>query len=175
MRIHWDAIAIADLANDVPLTPRAHSLTRADLRWRGYSVIDDSLTPSPAIPRYQRVLLSSPWKVFAGRYTREGDVRSLLADADDLFVIARTGDEIALSFDATGVQAGRRRTYLLSGVGYSKEMDMNSASPDVVLPLPVRGVTHYPSVSPSHETRARQLEMLERYNTRVVSRPWSRP
>ena len=169
MRMHWDAIAVADIADDVDLTTHAHTLARADLRWRGYSAIDDSQTPAPAIPDYRRVLLTSPWKVFAGRYTREGDVRSLLAAPDDLFVIARTGDEVALQFDDLA-RHGARRTYLLGGLGFSKEMDMNSASPDVVLPLPARGMPHYPSVSPSSETRARQKEMLERYNTRVVSR-----
>ena len=173
MRIHWDAIAVADIASDVDLTMHTHPLAQASLRWRGYSAIDDSLTPSPAIPDYGRVLLTSPWKVFAGRYTREGDVKSLVAAADDLFVVARTGDEVALTFEDAG-PGGARRTYLLGGLGFSKEMDMNSASPDVVLPLPARELTSYPSVS-SSETRARQREMLDRYNTRVVSRPWSRP
>ncbi len=31
MRIHWDAIAMADIARDVRLAPQAHSLTRAEL------------------------------------------------------------------------------------------------------------------------------------------------
>ncbi|MGH9386829.1 MAG: FG-GAP-like repeat-containing protein [Vicinamibacterales bacterium] len=173
MRIHWDAMAIADVASDVRLAPRDHSLIHADLRWRGYSVIDDSIAPQPAIPNYDRVSPSSPWKVFPGPYTREGDVRSLVAHPDDLFVVARTGDEIALTFDASAssaTSAFRRRTHFLGGLGFSKEMDMNSASPDVVLPLPARGLTRYPSVSPSIETRARQREMLERYNTRIVTR-----
>ncbi len=73
------------------------------------------------------------------------------------------------------LERGSRRTYLLAGAGFSKEMDLNSASPDVVLPLPARGMTHYPSITSSPETRARQRAMLDRYNTRVVARPWSRP
>ena len=36
------------------------------------------------------------WKTMIGRYTREGDVRELLTKVDDMFVIARPGDEIAL-------------------------------------------------------------------------------
>ena len=36
-----------------------------------------------------------------GRYTREGDVRELVGAADDLFVVSRPGDELALAFDAT--------------------------------------------------------------------------
>jgi hypothetical protein len=175
MRIHWDAVAIADLAPNVDLTPRVHTLASADLRWRGFSAIDDSTVPHPAIPDYARVSDWSPWKTFPGRYTREGDVRELLVEPDDLFVVARTGDEIRLEFDEAPRGGSKdpplRTTYLVGGVGFSKEMDVNSASPDVVLPLPHLEMTHYPSRSPSDQTRARQREMLERYNTRVVARP----
>ena len=66
-----------------------------------------------------------PWKQMAGRYTREGDVRELLATIDDRFVVARPGDEVALAFDATALprlSAGERRTFLFFAHGYSKEM-----------------------------------------------------
>src|SRR5206468_10058512 len=112
----------------------------ARLRVRGFSaeVRPDGKEP----PRYDygRVSLRSPWKSMPGRYTREGDVRPLLARADDMFVIAGPGDEIALSFDAASVgpppPSGWTRTFLLFADGYSKEMDINSASPDEVGPLP---------------------------------------
>ena len=39
----------------------------------------------------------------AGRYTREGDVRPLVARTDDLFVVSRPGDEVAVSFDAAAL------------------------------------------------------------------------
>jgi len=38
-----------------------------------------------------------------GRYTREGDVRELVREEDDRFVISRPGDEIALSFDQAAI------------------------------------------------------------------------
>ena len=82
-----------------------------------------------------------------GRYTREGDVRQLLARTDDMFVVSRPGDEIALSFDATrlpALPAGWKRTFLLYADGFSKEMDINSASPDQVVPLPFHGMSGYP-------------------------------
>ena len=82
-----------------------------------------------------------------GRYTREGDVRPLLLRTDDMFVVSRPGDEIALSFDATALPplpAGWTRTFLLYGDGFSKEMNLNSASPDELLPLPFHGMTRYP-------------------------------
>ena len=64
-----------------------------------------------------------------------------------MFVVSRPGDEIALSFDAAALPplaAGWTRTFLLYADGFSKEMDINSASPDTVAPLPFHGMTRYP-------------------------------
>ena len=74
-----------------------------------------------------------------GHYTAEGDVRVPLSSVDDRFVVMRPGDEVALAFDARALAAipsGWTRTFLLYGDGFSKEMDLNSASPDRVDPLP---------------------------------------
>ena len=108
-----------------------------------------------------------------GRYTREGDVRSLLARSDDMFVIAGPGDEIALSFDAASVgpppPAGWTRTFLLFADGYSKEMDINSASPDEVAPLPFHGMTRYPyAAQERYPDTAAHRRYQARFNTRVV-------
>jgi tetratricopeptide (TPR) repeat protein len=172
MQIQWDAVEVADLAPDVTLAPRVHAVDRASLAWRGYSAEVTNPLNQMLTPDYSRTSRSSPWKVFPGHYTREGDVGALLSDADDLFVVARTGDEVALAFSALPPsQAGTRRTFLLRAEGYSKEMDVNSSSPDHVAPLPYRGLTAYPSVSPSADVRARQRAMVDRYNTRAVTRP----
>jgi hypothetical protein len=110
-----------------------------------------------------------------GRYTREGDVRELLVKSDDMFVIARPGDEISLSFDASKfppLPNGWTRTFLLYSDGFSKEMDINSASPDQVSPLPFHGMSKYPYSSPeSYPLTPEHRAYLERYNTRVVSSP----
>ena len=97
-----------------------------------------------------------------GRYTRTGDVRPLLAASDDSFVVSKPGDELALSFDARALPApkpGFERTFLVHGDGFSKEMDINSASPDVVLPLPYHGMKAYPYAerdAPAHVRAAAQ-------------------
>jgi len=60
----------------------------------------------------------------------------------DQFVVARPGDDITLAFDATALPppaAGWTRTFLLYANGFSKEMDLQSASPDHVDPLPSHG------------------------------------
>jgi len=173
MRILWDQILVAkrdeaSRANTTRIDP-----SQASLRWRGFS---SEVTPDGREPYgydYKRVSLFSPWKVMTGRYTREGDVRELLLQADDMFVISLPGDEISLSFDARKfppLLPQWTRTFLLYSDGFSKEMDINSAVPDRVLPLPFHGMSAYPY--PSREsypmTPARQAYM-DRYNTRVVT------
>ena len=92
-----------------------------------------------------------------------------------MFVISRPGDEIALSFDAHALPAlpsGWTRTFLLYADGFSKEMDINSASPDELMPLPFHGMSRYPYSWPEHyPSDAKHVEYLEKYNTRVVTSP----
>jgi hypothetical protein len=89
-----------------------------------------------------------------------------------MFVVSRPGDEIAVSFDGSRLgplRAGWSRTYLLHAVGYSKEMDLNSASPDQSAPLPFHGMTSYPYRRPeAYPSTPAHRDYLERYNTRVV-------
>ena len=107
-----------------------------------------------------------------GRYTREGDVRELLIKSDDMFVISRPGDEISLSFNAGKVpplRAGWNRTFLLYADGFSKEMDINSASPDQVSPLPFHGMTKYPYADPeTYPMTAARRAYIDKFNTRLV-------
>ena len=172
MRILWDQILVARFDQPSSVKMTRMDPARASLRWRGFS---REVTPDGREPYgydYQRVSLMSPWKAMPGRYTREGDVRELLLQADDMFVISLPGDEISLSFDARRLPPlppKWTRTFMLYSDGYSKEMDINSAIPDQVLPLPFHGMSGYPY--PSREsypmTAARQA-YIDRYNTRVV-------
>jgi tetratricopeptide (TPR) repeat protein len=172
MRINWDQILVDD-ASVSPierLTPLR--LTNADLRWRGFSAETSPDGHEPFLYDYSRVSPFSPWKVMPGRYTREGDVRELLGSTDDMLVVARSGDEIALSFDGSSLpplDARRRRTFLLYANGFSKEMDINSASPDCVEPLPFHTMKHYPDSA--YPLGRRRQSYIDRYNTRVVAAP----
>jgi hypothetical protein len=173
MRIYWDQ-ALVDVSDGAGET----TLTRLDpewaaLRWRGFS---GERTPDGREPfdyAYDQVSSLSPWKVLAGRYTREGDVRELLTAVDDRFVVSRPGDEVAIAFDAAALPelpAGWTRTFLFHAVGFSKEMDLNSASPDTVGPLPFHGMPGYPFAPGDRRWTAAFQEYLDRYNTRVVKR-----
>jgi tetratricopeptide (TPR) repeat protein len=177
MRIYWDQILVDTSDETAPPQIARLDPARADLHWRGFSA---EVTPDSREPfgyDYQRVALTSPWKTMTGRYTRAGDVRELLLTSDDMFAICRTGDEISLSFDASALPPlpnGWTRTFLLYSDGFSKEMDINSASPDQIGSLPFHGMTRYPYHWPERYplTAARQ-RYIEKYNTRVVVSPVS--
>jgi hypothetical protein len=176
MRIYWDQILVDTSATlwspgqAVRLDP-----VRADLGWRGFSAQVAPDGREPYLYDYARVSSASPWKVFTGRYTREGDVRALVRTLDDMFVVSRPGDELSLSFDAGGLASlprGWTRTFLLYTHGYSKEMDINSASPEQVAPLPFRRMKEYPYRWPeTYPQSPAHLDYLECYNTRVVGAP----
>ena len=172
MRIYWDQILVDNSSGAFPFQTTRLDPVIANLRWRGFSREITADGRGPFTYDYNQVSFSSPWKVMRGRYTREGDVRELLRKSDDIFVISRPGDEISLSFAAAGLPPlplGWTRTFLLYADGFSKEMDINSASPDDIYPLPFHGMTKYPYadpvVYPLTETRR---AYLERYNTRIV-------
>jgi tetratricopeptide (TPR) repeat protein len=173
MRIYWDQILVDTSGgkSSVQLTRLDPSI--ADLRWRGFSLEHSADGRQPLSYDYKKVSFTSPWKVMTGRYTREGDVRELLLETDDMFVISRPGDELVLSFAADKLPPlpqGWTRTFLLYADGFSKEMDINSASPDQVGPLPFHGMTKYPYEWPErYPLTDKRQEYLEKYNTRIVT------
>jgi thioredoxin-like negative regulator of GroEL len=174
MRVYWDRIAVGITDESVkPAIGRLEPAT-ASLRWRGFSAEQTPDGREPFGYDYAQVTDQSPWKVLPGRYTRLGDVRELMTKTDDLFVVSRPGDEVALTFDASALPAvpdGSTRTFLLYASGYSKEMDLNSASPDVLAPLPFAAMKTYP-YGPALGPRAteKRRRYLERYQTRIVPR-----
>ncbi|HKY28629.1 MAG TPA: FG-GAP-like repeat-containing protein [Pyrinomonadaceae bacterium] len=175
MRIYWDQILVDTSPGNFPLQMTRLKPAIASLRWRGFSREFSMDGRQPLGYDYEQISFTSPWKVMTGRYTREGDIRELLLKSDDMFVISKPGDEISLSFDANALPPlprGWSRTFLLYADGFSKEMDINSASPDQVGPLPFHGMSKYPYSSleryPMTEARRRYLE---KYNTRLVTSP----
>ena len=175
MRIYWDQILVDTSGGEFPLQITRLALLAANLRWRGFSQESAINGRNSSSYDYTRVSYLSSWKIMPGRYTREGDVRQLLNRVDDMFVVARPGDEISLSFDANRLPALPQRwtrTFLLYVNGFSKEMDINSASPDEVAPLPFHAMKRYPYTVPESYpmTRAHRA-YLEHYNTRVVRAP----
>ena len=174
MRIYWDRVLMADAVMNAGLQVRALAPATAALRARGFSAEVRPDGEEPPRYDYDRISLVSPWKAMLGRYTREGDVRELLLEADDKFVVSKSGDEIALTFDAAAagpVSGGWARTYFLLADGFSKEMDVNSSSPDVVGPMPFHAMKTYPYALPEHYPDSAEYQQYQAiYNTRVVVR-----
>jgi Tfp pilus assembly protein PilF len=174
MRVYWDEIRVGTIVDASRATMTRLDPLTSTLTWRGFSAPDSPDGREPFGADYTRVTTASPWKQMPGRYTREGDVRQLLLATDDQFIVSRPGDEIAVSFDATRVPEvpdGWTTTFLLYADGFSKEMDLNSASPDEVEPLPFHGMTRYPyPASEAPRRGATYQAYLDRYNTRVVKK-----
>jgi hypothetical protein len=98
----------------------------------------------------------------------------LVDRVDDRYVIVRHGDELALSFRADrlpDLPDGWKRTLLVLSDGFGKDMDLNSARPNNVEPLPFHGMSAYPYPPdehyPSSEAHRRYRET---YNTRWIER-----
>ncbi|MBI3494251.1 MAG: VCBS repeat-containing protein [Acidobacteria bacterium] len=176
MRIYWDRVLVATAVSNDDVQIRPLDPIAATLRARGFSAEIRPNGQEPSLYDYARVTLASPWKTMPGRYTREGDVRELLMKTDDMFVVAKPGDEIAIAFDAASagpLPDGWTRTFLLLADGFSKEMDINSASPDGVEPLPFHAMSAYPYRAPEHYPDTPEYQQYRaKYNTRVVARPW---
>ena len=106
--LHWDRVAWTTAPADREPVVRARlAPQRAELRYRGVSALVREAPNAPHAFDYAALTTDSPWLPFPGRYTRYGDVRELLAAADDFSVILAPGDEIALAFDAGGLEARR--------------------------------------------------------------------
>ena len=96
---------------------------------------------------------TSSFKLPKGAYTRYGPVEMLLGDFDDRYVILGTGDEIAVRFDARALPppgTGETRSFILISHTYCKDMDLYTAEPDTVEPLPFSSMRTYP-YSPSEQ------------------------
>ena len=171
-RVYWDQVLV-DWSPRAKLVATPMRAIEATLRSRGYSA--ERLSAPPALPTYDydRVTASSPWKTMAGRYTRTGDVRELLDSSDDRFVVSAPGDEIALAFDGAALPPlprGWTRTFLLYADGFSKEMNLRSASPDRVGPLPFHAMSGYP-YAPDEHYPAELDGYQATFNTRRIGGP----
>jgi cytochrome c-type biogenesis protein CcmH/NrfG len=175
MRLYWDRIQIAKLAPAVELSVKELKPSSAELRRLGYPAPYDPDGRKPSLYTYDRILESELWGAHEGDYTRYGDVRPLLEKVDDRYVVTHDGDEVLLRFDGAALEPqseGRERSYFVIADGFGKDMDLSSAFPDTVEPLPFHGMPSYPYPAewgrflddPLHR------QYREEYNSRRVPR-----
>ena len=168
MRLYWDQVLIARRVSDdnvrvTELTPR-----EAELRFVGYPQPENLDGRQPSLYTYDTIAKTDLWGAHEGYYTRYGDVRRLVETVDDRYVITHHGDELRLTFEEASLPplgVGRRRSFMAVADGFGKDMDLSSARPHLVDPLPFHEMTAYPY--PDDEVFPAST-MHRRYNTRYV-------
>jgi len=110
-----------------------------------------------------------------GDYTRFGNVTELLDEADDCYVIMGRGEELTLRFSANDFSPtpeGFNRSFILKTDSFCKDMDLYSAYPDTVEPLPFHSMSTYPyGADEKYPDDEKRREYRRRFNTRRVGNP----
>jgi len=174
MEIYWDRLAWA--AGRPETKVRTHTLTpdSAHLRDRGFSAVVQTDRRQPTVPVYDSIATTTRlWRDLEGYHTRFGDVRDLVTQTDDRYVIMNAGDEMALRFDAPPPPPeGWTRDFVLIGDGWVKDGDYNTGHSRTVRPLPYHGMDDYSTPpGPLEEDPAYQMHPgdWDTYHTRYVT------
>ncbi|RPH63292.1 MAG: CRTAC1 family protein, partial [Acidobacteria bacterium] len=149
LEIYWDWLAVADNAEPGAIETVRLPTSKADLRYRGFSRTSHDRRDVPEIPEYAMIAnVGQRWRDLVGYYTRFGDVRELVDQVDDRYVIMNAGDELQLLFPALPPPAtGWKRDFVLIGDGWVKDGDYNTTFSKTVGPLPQHGRPDYESAS----------------------------
>jgi Tfp pilus assembly protein PilF len=175
LEIFWDRVYLAPDRGEGSLVRTTLGPADATLRHVGFP---REVSPDGRLPKQHDYALMDDgvpgFKSLEGSYTRFGDVRELLLEADDRSVIFRNGEEIALRFRASDLpllREGYVRDFLLVTDGWCKDMDPYTATPQTVSPLPFRGMSNYPPREGEAfpETEATR-EWRRVWNTRRIGR-----
>ena len=176
LEVYWDRLAIADRADQAPIETTRVAAASADLGYRGFSRTNADRRDLPETPRYHEIAnVTQRWRDLAGFYTRFGDVRELVDEVDDRYVIMNAGDELRLRFPALpDPPAGWRRDFVLVGDGWNKDGDYNTSYSQTVQPLPSHRDAVYEAppagLDLAHDPVYRRHQSdWERYHTRVVT------
>ncbi|HWC75225.1 MAG TPA: hypothetical protein VG454_14915, partial [Gemmatimonadales bacterium] len=179
LQIYWDQAFVAE---DVS---RGHEATAAiarittlapvsgNLHFRGFSrMYRRGGRYGPHWFDYDSVATESPWRPIEGAATRFGDVRSLLDESDDQFVIMVPGDETTVEFDAPAEPPpGWTRDFLLYSDGWIKDSDLNTAHGTTIGPLPYHAIKSYPYArDDAYPTDSARMQYQREYNSRVIRR-----
>ena len=145
LEIYWDCIEWAQGELAAPVKTQTLDPQVADLHYRGYSVVNRPDAGAPEVPDYSQLLgTKQRWRDLIGYYTRYGDVRELLKQVDDRYVIVNSGDEMSLRFaEQPAPPDGWLRDFVLVGDGWIKDGDFNSTFSKTVLPLPYHAKQEY--------------------------------
>ena len=177
MRIYWDQILVNTYNGQPTLRQYRMGPQIARLRFGGFPLEYSPDGRLPLIYNYNWIKGSAPWKSHLGNYTRYGPVTKLLKTLDDMYVIMRNGDEIHLEYDASKLPKlykGWERTFFFFADGFGKDMDLHSAKPDRVTPLPFHAMSTYPYPKKEGYPNSTQHKRYQKeFNTRHISDTYS--
>jgi hypothetical protein len=172
MEIYWDCIFFAENQENAPLQSITLVPAGADHHYRGFSrLYRKGGRYGPHWFDYNTVSEEPRWRDLTGRYTRFGDVTELLLEADNRYIVANSGEETTIEFDASvsgDPVPGWKRDFLIYTVGWVKDGDLNTATGQTVDPLPFHGMGQYPIPENKAFPEAVQ-ESVEQYNTRIIT------
>jgi hypothetical protein len=174
MEIYWDRLAWAAGRPDAEIRTHVMTPDSARLRYRGFSKVVQTERRQPTVPVYDSIASTAPlWRDLEGYHTRFGNVRPLLTNTDDRYVIMNAGDEMILRFDAPPPPPeGWTRDFVLVGDGWVKDGDYNTGFSKTVRPLPYHGMKDYTTPpGPLEEDSAYKMhpDDWDTYHTRYVT------
>ena len=150
-KIYYDKIWTATDKGNAKLSNT--SLNKANLHYYGFSDFELDSGKEPGKFIYNKKIDKQDFATISGYATKYGDVKPLLENVDDKFVIMTAGDETSLEFNAKNLpklKEGYKRDYLLYAKGYFKAPRPGRAYGYTIGPLPyedmlnVEGYQFYP-------------------------------
>jgi len=172
MELYWDRIFLGEHLGTSVLKTKEAAVRSANLHFRGYPREYSPDGRHPVLSDYDNLDHALPWKLMSGQYTRYGEVSEILGQADDCYVIMGRGEELTLRFAAGAfgpVPKGMRRSFILKTDSFCKDMDLYTAYPDTVKPLPFHSMSGYPYGPKEHyPDTAKTREYRRKFNTRKV-------
>jgi hypothetical protein len=169
--IHWDRIALLEQQTNAATTITFIAPSTAELRFRGFSALEELPPEWPLTPDYDSVSAEGPWTIIPGGWcTRYGDVAELVTVRDEGVALINAGDELVLTFAADALppkRPGAVRQFFLYADGWDKDADFHVVAGTRVEPLPFHGMQDQ-----RYGTQPRPAfpsdELHRRYNTRWV-------
>jgi hypothetical protein len=142
MEIYWDALHYATGVDAKAARQQLLLPDVAELRYRGFQQMSRADSSSPELPDYDKLERTTQrWRDLIGYHTRFGDVRELLAQVDDRYVIMNAGDEIAMRFPVPPLaHDGWKRDFVWVCDGWVKDGNLNTKFSKTVLPLPAHNL-----------------------------------
>ena len=172
MELYWDKIFLAEILDNSQISTTEASVEDADFHFVGFP---KEFSPDGRHPRlldYDMIDRTVPWKTMTGNYTRFGQVKELLEEPDDCYVIMARGEEVTLRFSAESfgnIPAGYQRSFVLKTDSFCKDMDTCSADPLTVKPLPFHEMSNYPYQANEHYPDGdKHRSYRKQYNTRKL-------